>query len=403
MISTNDSKYKIIPLEDNIYKVSEETLNETLIIVHLHYEDFLNTAIAYIERVPPQIKVIITTSNSNLEARIKDFLLNHANCTYVTKENRGRDVSSFLVACRKEVCEHKYICFIHDKKEKNDYLKEDIHEWLMSQFENILGSNSLILNTIGLMERCQEIGLLLPPQTFSKNIAFAFSNNWGNNYYNTMSLLDKVGISYKINCEEAPMAIGTVFWCRTDALRQLFEYEWNYEDFPKEPLPDDGVISHAIERGLEFITKANGYKCYWCINSLYAERLLANYDEMLTESFKLLDDNMGLNLPGRIVEYSNYKERLSYKDSLGSIYIYGAGKTGIRCMKCLESLNVRIAGFVESKVQKARVAGFSVRGIEDISISRDDIFLIAMSTSFRKEVIEKLQGLGVQMNNIIIF
>ena len=59
------------------------------------------------------------------------------------------------------------------------------------------------------------------------------------------------------------MAVGTVYWSRVDALRKLFEYEWKYEDFDMEPLAEDGTLSHAIERILEFVARDAGYESKW--------------------------------------------------------------------------------------------------------------------------------------------
>lgn len=52
---------------------------------------------------------------------------------------------------------------------------------------------------------------------------------------------------------------GSVFWFRVKALAPLFDHGWQHEDFPPEPLPQDGTISHAIERIYPFVAQGAGY------------------------------------------------------------------------------------------------------------------------------------------------
>ena len=52
---------------------------------------------------------------------------------------------------------------------------------------------------------------------------------------------------------------GSVFWFRPKALEPLFAHGWQHSDFPPEPLPQDGTISHAIERIYPFVAQSAGY------------------------------------------------------------------------------------------------------------------------------------------------
>ena len=54
--------------------------------------------------------------------------------------------------------------------------------------------------------------------------------------------------------------IGTMFWARVDALRPLFELKISRDEYPEEPVPDDGTILHALERLLPFVAQHVGYR-----------------------------------------------------------------------------------------------------------------------------------------------
>ena len=51
-----------------------------------------------------------------------------------------------------------------------------------------------------------------------------------------------------------------MFWARSAALVGLFKESLQWEDYPLEPLPDDGTILHAIERLLPLVAIKAGYE-----------------------------------------------------------------------------------------------------------------------------------------------
>lgn len=401
MITNESSKYKVLSKEHIIYNISENALKNTVVVIHLHYDYFFETALSYIKNIPSEVSILFTTSNKNLEQQIKEFSSMRPNCSLILKENRGRDISSFLVACRAEILKYKYFCFIHDKKEKNEYLKDDIREWLFSQFENTLGSKELILNIIGSFEQDSALGLLLPPQTFSANIAFAFTNNWENNFENTNKLLKDLGIDILLNKNTGPMAIGTVFWAKTSSLIQLLRYDWKYEDFPEEPLPDDGCISHAIERSIEYIALYNNYYSKWICNNQYSEQLINNYHILLSNTFNLLDDKLGINTPKRLNNYYDMQTTFSKLSDKGKIYIYGSGKVGNKCIKYLRSMNIAADAFVVTKKNDQTINNIPVYTIDELILTDKDIIIIATSKAFWNEIFLLLSKHGI--NNAKIF
>ena len=69
-------------------------------------------------------------------------------------------------------------------------------------------------------------------------------------------------------------------------MRLLFKKNWQYSDFPDEPLPVDGTILHAIERLHPTIAQASGFLSAWvnsesseaifCRNNYYYQRTFAS-------------------------------------------------------------------------------------------------------------------------------
>ena len=53
--------------------------------------------------------------------------------------------------------------------------------------------------------------------------------------------------------------LGTMFWARTAALAPLFELGLSWEEYPREPLPYDGTVLHAIERLVTLVSLHQGF------------------------------------------------------------------------------------------------------------------------------------------------
>ena len=128
--------------------------------------------------------------------------------------------------------------------------------------ENVCKNAAHVLNILCEFENDPYLGILCPPfpahGLYFMNMC---SGGWYPNFENTKKLLkETLKLDVPIAGEESPIApYGSVFWFRPKALAPLFDYGWQHTDFPPEPLPQDGTISHAIERVYPFVAQAAGY------------------------------------------------------------------------------------------------------------------------------------------------
>ena len=72
-------------------------------------------------------------------------------------------------------------------------------------------------------------------------------------------LLRRMGLRGEICRSELFFSMGTMLWYRPDALRQLFSFALELEEFAEEPVGVEGTFAHAIERLPALIAERNGY------------------------------------------------------------------------------------------------------------------------------------------------
>ncbi|MEE0935636.1 MAG: rhamnan synthesis F family protein [Methanobrevibacter sp.] len=271
---------KIIPKYQNI---SYSSNKKVLVIVHLYYEDIWEYAFNYLKNVPNYIDVLITTDTCDkkefFEENIGKNLQNDV--TVIKVEPRGRDMAALLVGARDIVKNYDYFCFMHDKKSQG---KEYITVGATFRdvlWENNLASPNYINDIIKEFDDNPSLGLLVPPKiyhgTYFNDYITSF---WSANLKEAKEVLDQMGIVSKINKSIGPLSIGNCFWAKYDALEPLFALCWDYDDFPKEPMPGNGTVSHALERIYGYVAAGNGYYTKFIMTDEYAESEIFNHSYM---------------------------------------------------------------------------------------------------------------------------
>lgn len=249
------------------------------LIMHIYYDDQIEYCYKYAMSMPAQSDLIITTHSVENKGLIeKKFKNGKWDKVYIEViENRGRDVSALLVGAASYINNYDYICFVHDKKVTQ--ISDGIQGFYFSDrcFENLLASEEYVNNVIGRFEAEPYLGMMFPPPPNHGDYYPTMGCEWRENFECTKELMKKLEITAPVSYDKEPIApLGTMFWFRPKALKPLFEKEWKYEDFPKEPNKNDGTILHAIERVYPYAVQQSGHYVAWCLNDRYAENEIIN-------------------------------------------------------------------------------------------------------------------------------
>lgn len=167
------------------------------VFIHLYYEDSVGYYANCIKNIPAGIDLYISYSNEQIKEYIQSELKKRGieDCQFISKENRGRDVSALLVAFREIMTGYDYVCFLHDKKAKSELEEEMTEEWIYSPWENMLSCENYIKNVISIFEEREDVGLLLPPYMASRKSTTMLVNEWAGDYQNAYKLVEKLGLN----------------------------------------------------------------------------------------------------------------------------------------------------------------------------------------------------------------
>jgi glycosyltransferase involved in cell wall biosynthesis len=166
--------------------------------------------------------------------------------------NRGRDLGPFLTEYARAITDN-YDAVGHMHGKRSLKVEGGIGEtWRKFLWHNLLGDTHPMMDLV--LERLVDddrIGIVFPNDPHL--------SDWDDNRDLAEMVAKRLGIH-----EPLPpffeFPIGTMFWARAQALKLLFDLKLGWNDYPEEPLPDDGTILHALERLLPFLVRHAGYR-----------------------------------------------------------------------------------------------------------------------------------------------
>ena len=244
------------------------------VIIYIYYEDAIEYCCKYSRAIPEYIDIVIVYASESVREKCESFFSGKPEkIIYKKQPNRGRDNAALLVTCKEIVKQYDLICFLHAKKSAynfGDLPGEDFREHC---FSSLLYSAPFVENVIEVFNNNPRLGFLVP-FTLTGGQAVIIADEWSWNYDNAGKILKHYfNIEEKKYLDPHPIApFGGMFWARTKALDTLTSYNWQYEDFPEEPMKKlDGLLAHALERLMPRLAQNDGFYAAFVAPDLYAD------------------------------------------------------------------------------------------------------------------------------------
>ncbi len=248
--------------------------HKVALVMHLYYQEKFPESISFAKRFPKETCIIVTTNTEEKKKQLSNMLIDQGFTSAEVRliKNRGRDVSALLVGIADIYDKFDYICFFHDKKTLQTKPGTIGEGFAYKLVENLFATEDYVNHVIKLFSENPRLGMLSPPAPHHSAYFFTLATDWGIDYEITENLLNELEYKAPISEKHMPIApLGTCFWFRSEAMKPLFDYGWNYLDFPPEPNKTDGTILHAIERLYPFACVEAGYYPAYVLSDRYAK------------------------------------------------------------------------------------------------------------------------------------
>ncbi len=395
-MAEKERQYIVINSENELKHFDNDIYEKTVVVSYFYYLENINDYVEYLNAIPESINLIIFSSRQEVLDALKEKC-KHSQTEYRVKPNRGRDISTLLIECRELFEKYYYFCFIHDKSWKNGRYKDDTIHWRNNLWGNMLISSSYINGILNCFVSDDSVGVLIPPERIGDSFGYG-SDNWGSNFDNTYELAKKLSLEVLPSRDIQPIALGTVFWSRTSALKKIFDISWKYEDFQDEPMEEDGTISHAVERVLPYLAETAGYKVVTVMNEHFAAQMYGVMYNALRKSFGILSGSyIGTTMQELDTFEKKYKGLLEYCRKHDRVYLYGAGKIGKECLRIMRLYYFEPMAFIVSELSDvASVYDVPIVSIKDVDTQNSDNgIIVSVGKSSAQEIVNKLNEKGI--------
>ena len=289
---------------DKNYIILEESYNENIhklkvgIHIHVYYIDMIDIFIKHLINFPIFFDLFITVNlQENKDICLKYFtkekLIKLNNITIKIVENRGRDIAPWIIEFANIQHNYDLFCHLHTKKSLHNYELKEWAEYLIDNLISEKASKSILTNFV----LNDDVSMIFPPIYYQ--IPIFIANPDKNDDNNISKLLEKLNINFTPDAEISNFVFpaGTMLWYRPKILKPLFDLNFKYEDFPKEPIPVTGTLAHAIERVIGIIGEQANYKIkFYILKEYLIKNMYYLYDLVLyTYNIKQYIHNNDIN------------------------------------------------------------------------------------------------------------
>jgi glycosyltransferase involved in cell wall biosynthesis len=234
----------------------KNTSSNLTVALHLHifYKDMAEELALRIKNTKTNISLFISVPDKITEQHVYSlFAANNLKIARIAiVPNRGRDIGPFLTEFSGDLNKFDIVGHAHTKKSIHQKHEKFIQDWSNMLLENVLGGNTHAIDII--LKQFEDdplVGLVFPSDPYI--------TGWEKNKEHAYKLTSRLKLNSDLP-DQFDYPVGNMFWARVSAIKTALLAEFQWEDYPPEPLPYDGSDLHALERLWPFIVSNQGYK-----------------------------------------------------------------------------------------------------------------------------------------------
>ncbi len=221
---------------------------------HFHYTDNIDEFLQALKANTARTDLFLTTTSESAAARLRRVVGCYASgaASVEITPNMGRDIGPFIQLLNGRLKDYDVVGHVHGKRSIHtlDHDADFGKRWREFLWRHLIGPSTPVVDVVlAEFARNPRLGLVFP-----ENEQFI---GWEQNRASAAALAPRLKL--KTLPEHIDFPAGTMFWARPEALNALLEARLKPEDYPPEPLPDDGTMLHALERLLPLIVQNAGF------------------------------------------------------------------------------------------------------------------------------------------------
>lgn len=255
------------------------------VFIHAFYAEMMPEFWAQIEKFPMPAHLFLSTASVENKDEIEAFLDKKGwpatdRTVRVVEQNRGRDMSSLFITFRDIALSGDYEVALRLHSKRTPQVTRQVAEGFKAHlFDNLVHSPGAISQLLDRFEAEPDIGLVIPPVI---HVGFGtLGHSWYTNRGAVHEQCRRMGLSVPLDINTPVAPYGTMFWFRMEALRPMFAWEWQWDEYNPEPNHVDGGLAHVQERLIGYAVQSSGYRVWQVMSPELAARNYARLEYKL--------------------------------------------------------------------------------------------------------------------------
>lgn len=236
-----------------------------------------------------------------------------AGITVLEGSGQKTEMGTFALCCGELARQYDYLGFVHDALNTERASTTIAQSKVYGYLQNAANDPAYLSQVIQCFEKEPRLGVLGVPFPHHDYGFGTYADSWQDSFETVQSLSGKLKLNCNIKKEKPPFMTVSAFWCRTAAIRALWNKSWSAGDFACNPVTDVCKTHRALTRLLPYCAQSAGYYSGIVMHTNYASMRLTGQQSMLSRVTQTLQTGLGI-VPGRYRDYLDQLERIHYKD-----------------------------------------------------------------------------------------
>jgi rhamnosyltransferase len=259
ILNKNAGLTRILSTTDRANNV--QTKLKVALLVHSYYPDSVPDLLKYASNMPEDADIYFTTGSDRgaqeIQKQFDELDIKCGKFEVHVIGNKSSDAGVLLLDLIHLLDKYDLFCYAHDQNSSYMSLKSFDQDYNSMLFECNLASKEYVHNIISEFEANKHLGLTFPPLAHYAN-RFPFlcgKYSWNKQHNSTRLLLRSLDVKNNLPGEFIPLfaPVGSVFWARTNAVRNIFDNSWKYKSLPSSR------ILRAIDYIWAYLAAEAGY------------------------------------------------------------------------------------------------------------------------------------------------
>lgn len=216
------------------------------------------------------------------------------------------EMGAFVLCCRELAMQYDYLGYVHDATNPEHFSTTVMESSVYGYLQNIANDSAYISQILNCFNTNPRLGLLGTPFPIHHNSFSNYSDSWAGCFDGTKKLAKKLGLNCNLNREKAPFFITSNFWCRTEAIHDIWNCDWSTDQFSINPITKSCLTNDVLTRILPFAAQSKRYYSGIVMHTNYASMRLTSQQYMLTQIVDITHSQLDI----ASVRYKGYIEQL---------------------------------------------------------------------------------------------